>query len=213
MGNLNTMSDFQKIIFARGINEKNVEMHELSSNYPFVAFVTDLKVNEGTDKETDISNIWINGKRLTRFVGIDETKNSITINGHHIHLSFDYETGLLGLIDDNSGESYKLYYGYQEEFNYEQLYSIDVQLYTGNILYDWNNDSSPNITDKYFFIAIPRIYEGQIMPRFDVYETINGKKTYYSCTEWFNTEYVRINDIDYIIYRRITTGKFYGKIQ
>lgn len=105
MNNLKNMSDYEKIIFVNGIDESSneVNMTELSNKYPFVVFFT----NNSVAKDTlgyDVSNIWKDSVRLTRFVGIDP-ENEIQIGDHTIKLMFDYSTGYLSLCDPNQLEA------------------------------------------------------------------------------------------------------------
>ena len=59
---LNNMSDFEKIIFVNNINEDiinvNGGMIPISTQYPFVLFLTNQTINDGAIK---ISNLWHNG--------------------------------------------------------------------------------------------------------------------------------------------------------
>ena len=101
---LNNMSDFEKIIFVNNINEDiipdNVGMKSISTQYPFVLFLSNQTVNDGA---TTISNLWHNGIRLTRFIGIDKEHSTIDLgNGHEVRLDFNYKTGQLGIYDVNT---------------------------------------------------------------------------------------------------------------
>ena len=101
---LNNMSDFEKIIFVNNINEDiipgNGRMQSISEQYPFVLFLTNQTINDGVIR--NISNLWHNGVRLTRFIGIDQKNSTIDLgNGHEVRLHFDYETGQLGIYDVN----------------------------------------------------------------------------------------------------------------
>ena len=101
---LNNMSDFEKIIFVNNINEDiisvNNGMQSISEQYPFVLFLTNQTINDGAVK---ISNLWHNGVRLTRFIGIDQKNSTINLgNGHEVRLHFDPKTGLLGIYDVNT---------------------------------------------------------------------------------------------------------------
>ena len=100
---LNNMSDFEKIIFVNNINEDiisvNGGMSLISTQYPFVLFLTNQTVNNGATK---ISNLWYNGVRLTRFIGIDNGHSTIDLgHGRKVRLYFDYDTGKLGIYDFN----------------------------------------------------------------------------------------------------------------
>ena len=100
---LNNMSDFEKIIFVNNINEDiinvNGGMIPISTQYPFVLFLTNQTINDGAIK---ISNLWHNGVRLTRFIGIDKKHSTIDLgNGHEVRLDFNYNTGELGIYDVN----------------------------------------------------------------------------------------------------------------
>lgn len=121
------MSDYQKIIFANNINENNIkdlggygngksinDIVSLSTAYPFVVFVTDCKNGAINDRisytnlpDDGIRNIWVNGIRATRFVGVDPN-SSITIGDRTIKLHFDYDTGLLSFKDANQLKAIKL---------------------------------------------------------------------------------------------------------
>ena len=120
---LNNMSDFEKIIFVNNINEDiipgNGRMQSISEQYPFVLFLTNQTINDGVIR--NISNLWHNGVRLTRFIGIDQKNSTIDLgNGHEVRLHFDYETGQLGIYDVNPLNSisivdigYRDYEGYK----------------------------------------------------------------------------------------------------
>ena len=100
---LNNMSDFEKIIFVNNINEDTISvnggMRPISTQYPFVLFLSNQTVNDGAIK---ISNLWHNGIRLTRFIGIDKEHSTIDLgNGHEVRLDFNYDTGKLGIYDVN----------------------------------------------------------------------------------------------------------------
>ena len=97
MNNLNSISEYQKIVFVKGLNElsdelSNGKIQELSRDYPFVVFITNDNVNDNP-----IKNLWIEGTRLTRFRGIDPAKSIINVGNYTFKLNFDYETGLLSL--------------------------------------------------------------------------------------------------------------------
>ena len=97
------MSDFEKIIFVNNINEDTISvnggMRPISTQYPFVLFLSNQTVNDGAIK---ISNLWHNGIRLTRFIGIDKEHSTIDLgNGHEVRLDFNYDTGKLGIYDVN----------------------------------------------------------------------------------------------------------------
>lgn len=96
MNNYN-MSDYQKIFFLKGLDEQNQNLSVLSNNYPFVMFISN---GQTYYDNKPIRNIWFDGVRLTRFIGVDNEHNSIKIGDHTLKLNFDYETGLLSIIDD-----------------------------------------------------------------------------------------------------------------
>ena len=114
--NLN-MSDYQKIIFANNINENTLKYEQsdinsikkLSEKYPFVVFFTNYVGENGETNNQTIHNIWENGFRLTRFVGVDPNANKIQVGDHTLKLYFDYDTGLLSIIDDNKLQKIELY--------------------------------------------------------------------------------------------------------
>ena len=100
MTNNINMSDYQKLIFVNNINENDFQNNEstnsikqLSKEYPFAVFFTTLN--------NDIHNIWHDGTRLTRFIGVDPERCNIKVNSHTLKLKFDYDTGLLGITDVN----------------------------------------------------------------------------------------------------------------
>ena len=120
---LNNMSDFEKIIFVNNINEDiisvNGGMIPISTQYPFVLFLTNQTINDGAIK---ISNLWHNGVRLTRFIGIDKEHSTIDLgNGHEVRLDFNYDTGKLGIYDVNPLKSIS-------------IMNIGYTTYTGDIL-------------------------------------------------------------------------------
>ena len=142
MNNLNSISDYQKIIFVKGLNEHSNELGEagiqgLSSKYNFAVFVTSFPNepaydNEGkpTDNGTGISgiypvtNLWFDGIRLTRFIGIDNKHNIINVNDHKLKLDFNYETGLIGIYDVNKLDNIKIV-----QCTYKGLDNRDFKIY------------------------------------------------------------------------------------
>ena len=184
---LNNMSDFEKIIFVNNINEDiisvNSGMSPISTQYPFVLFLTNQTINDGAVK---ISNLWHNGVRLTRFIGIDKDHSTIDLgNGHEVRLHFDYDTGLLGIYDINPLKSisivnigYTNYYdgsilrgGYEDivvdsmnntfdiyiRFESEKSDESDVSK-INNELYFYDNESTVLTTD---FVVINKSFEKQ----------------------------------------------------
>ena len=129
MNNLNNISEYQKIIFVNGLDENNAELQpnggirSLSNNYPFVVFIT--KNNELKELlRYPVTNMWFDGTRLTRFIGVDKAHNSITVGDHVYKLNFNYETGLLGLYSENILESLEIIYvEYTDIYNSIQQYS------------------------------------------------------------------------------------------
>ena len=108
MNNIINMSEYQKVIFVNGIDEGNnniTNISALSKDYPFVVFITN---NSAAPVSYDIRNMWIAGQRLTRFVGIDKTHNTINIGDHKLYLKFDYETGLIGVYEINDLDSIRI---------------------------------------------------------------------------------------------------------
>lgn len=107
MNDLNNISEYQKIIFANGLDESNINytggIEALSKKYPFVIFVTKQSNKSGIESgdSYEIDNIWFEGIRLTRFVGIDQSHNALTVGDHTLNLKFDPITGLIGLYDEN----------------------------------------------------------------------------------------------------------------
>ena len=138
------MSDFEKIIFVNNINEDiisvNGGMNPISTQYPFVLFLTNQTINDGAIK---ISNLWHNGVRLTRFIGIDNDHSTIDLgNGHEVRLHFDYYTGKLGIYDVNPLKSISIVnIGYT---NY----------YEGPILIGGNEDTVVDSTNNTFDIYV-----------------------------------------------------------
>lgn len=184
---LNNMSDFEKIIFVNNINEDiisvNGGMNPISTQYPFVLFLTNQTINDGAIK---ISNLWHNGVRLTRFIGIDKDHSTIDLgNGHEVRLHFDYNTGKLGIYDVNPLKSisivnigYTNYYdgsilrgGYEDivvdsinntfdiyiKFESEKSDESDVRK-INNELYFYDNESTALTTD---FVVINKSFEEQ----------------------------------------------------
>lgn len=95
------MSEYQKLIFVNNINEDDSsKIQQLSKDYPFAVFFT--------VKNKDIHNIWNDGVRLTRFVGIDSNNDIIKVGSHTLKLKFNYDTGLLGIIDTNKLKAIKV---------------------------------------------------------------------------------------------------------
>lgn len=107
MNNLNNISEYQKIIFANGLDESNINYTDgiegLSKKYPFVVFITKQSDKTRIDggESYEIDNIWFEGIRLTKFVGIDNTHNTLTVGDHTLKLKFDPVTGLIGIYDEN----------------------------------------------------------------------------------------------------------------
>lgn len=183
---LNNMSDFEKIIFVNNINEDiinvNGGMNLISTQYPFVLFLTNQTINNGVTK---ISNLWHNGVRLTRFIDIDKKNSTIDLgNGHEVRLHFDYDTGLLGIYDVNPLKSisivnigYTNYYdgsilrgGYEDIVvdSINNTFDIYIRFESesdesdvskiNNELYFYDNESTVLTTD---FVVINKSFEEQ----------------------------------------------------
>ena len=115
MNNLTSISEYQKIVFVKGLNELSNQFGEeyggiagLSEAYPFAVFLTKYPNDTDTnniDGNYPITNLWFDGQRLTRFIGIDKNNSTINIGEHTIQLVFDYETGLLRICDANTLKS------------------------------------------------------------------------------------------------------------
>ena len=135
MNNLNNISEYQKIIFVNGLDESSPELlnneelagglSTLSKNYPFVVFIT--KNSSISTNEFPITNMWFDGTRLTRFIGIDKKHNCISIGDHVLQLKFDYESGLLGIFDENTLENLRLI-----NYNYIDINGHEVPLTSDN---------------------------------------------------------------------------------
>lgn len=110
--NNNDISLFQKIIFVDNIPNEE-EAKRLSEKYPFCVFVTD--DNEDgpkgiTQANTNgaSSNMWKGGHRLTKFINVDPEMDNIGMDTYSIKLTFDSDTGLLGIKTVQKIEDYKL---------------------------------------------------------------------------------------------------------
>ena len=140
---LNNMSDFEKIIFVNNINEDTIRvnggMRPISTQYPFVLFLTNQTINDGAIK---ISNLWHNGVRLTRFIGIDKEHSTIDLgNGHEVRLDFNYDTGKLGIYDVNPLKSIS-------------IMNIGYTTYTGDILRGGYEDIVIDSINNTFYIYV-----------------------------------------------------------
>ena len=97
------MSDFQKIIFVNNIDENSNVITD--SKYNFAVFFTKNSTPIGWptgEWGSNMINIWHKGQRLNRFIGIDNENNEIAFGGgHKIKLMFNYNNGLLSIIDAN----------------------------------------------------------------------------------------------------------------
>jgi len=102
--NTMNMSDYQKIIFVNTIDESEIindyPIDQLSSDYPFAVFFTENSNSTYNDLGYKVRNIWYKGDRLTRFVGV-QTNNNFEINGHEFKLHFEYDNGLLSIVEAN----------------------------------------------------------------------------------------------------------------
>ena len=110
--NNNDISLFQKIIFVDNIPNE-AEAKRLSIKYPFCVFVTDDN-EDGPNGITPAnangasSNMWKGGHRLTKFINVDPEMDNIGMDTYSIKLTFDYDTGLLGIKTVQKIEAYKL---------------------------------------------------------------------------------------------------------
>ena len=108
MNNLNSISEYQKLIFSKGLDESSIDaqnlgnIKNLSENYPFVVFITNLTNDGSIDGNYNIMNLWLEGKRLTRFIGVSKENSEIRVGNHTLQLKFDYDSGLLGIYDKNT---------------------------------------------------------------------------------------------------------------
>ena len=102
------LSEYQKLIFVKDINEGDYISYihpYANTQYPFAVFFT---TNNNSNYGYPVHNIWHDGVRLTRFVGVDPSNNIIKVGSHELKLKFDYGTGLLGIIDTNKLQSISL---------------------------------------------------------------------------------------------------------
>jgi len=215
MNNLINMSEYEKIIFVNGIDEsQNIET--LSKNYPFVVFFAN---SDSPDQNwtNGITNIWKNGIRLTKFVGIDYNNCSIEINGHTVKLGFNYKTGLLSLYEDKD-DSF-IYVGY--EYPTDDIVNDENNIirFSENEIgtkdfWDWRENNNNVEDNKFFYIAIPARYEGYITPQCELYVKNNSLIKFVNVTEyWFTSEHTTLNNFEFIVYKSKTKGIFHGKIQ
>lgn len=177
---LNNMSDFEKIIFVNNINEDiinvNGGMIPISTQYPFVLFLTNQTINDGAIK---ISNLWHNGVRLTRFIGIDNGHSTIDLgNGHEVRLHFDYNTGKLGIYDVNP-------------LNSISIVNIGYRDYDGPKLIDGNKDTVVDSINNTFDIYIK--FESEKSDESDVSKINNELYFYDNESTVLTTDFVVIN--------------------
>lgn len=174
------MSDFEKIIFVNNINEDiigvNNGMKSISTEYPFVLFLTNQTVNDGAIK---ISNLWHNGIRLTRFIGIDKEHSTIDLgNGHEVRLDFDYNKGLLGIYDVNPLKSIS-------------IMNIGYTTYTGDILRGGYEDIVIDSINNTFDIYVK--FESEKTEDADVSKINNELYFYDNESTVLTTDFVVIN--------------------
>lgn len=214
MNNLINMSEYEKIIFVNGIDEKqNIET--LSKNYPFVVFFANSESPDPTWKE-EITNIWKNGIRLTKFVGIDTNNCSVEINGHIIKLGFNYKTGLLSLYEDKNDTFIYVGYEYPTDDiinNENNIIRFSESEIGEKEFWYWRENNEVANDGEYFYIAIPKRYEGIINPQSELFIKDNSLSKFVNVITWFNKEYSTLNNFEFVIYKSKTKGIFHGKIQ
>lgn len=145
-----TISDFQKIIFANNITENIdnttsiADIKTLSAAYPYVVFFTN--ISSENDLLNGEGNIWNNGHRLTKFVGLNPVTQYIEFGGNKIGLNFDSHTGLLGLVNANQIKSIKLTQiiyidcndeGHTIEYNKDNTVYIDSKHNTFKLIFEF----------------------------------------------------------------------------
>ena len=154
MNNLNSISEYQKIIFSKGLDESSIGVQSLngikniSGDYPFVVFITNLPNDASIDGNYPITNLWVEGKRLTRFIGIKKDNSEIHVGNHTLQLKFDYESGLLGIYDKNTLDRIEIY-----QCSFKNINGVvETQLYNNGTSFIINAiDNEFNI--KYKFVG------------------------------------------------------------
>ena len=91
--NIENIASLQKVALVTGLNYQ--DSLEMSRQYPFALFFTNGHESDNDNPYTIIKA----GKRYSRFIGIDDQKDTMQINNHTIKLSFDYDTGLISIAD------------------------------------------------------------------------------------------------------------------
>ena len=152
MNNYNNISEYQKIVFVNGLNEQVLNetqpIKELSQDYPFAVFLTTDSVVNDIDTgdivdlgigEGNITNMWLNGIRLTRFRGVDKNCNTIVIGDHTLKIKFNYVKGLIGVYDENILESIEITRVQQASINDAGIQWVDVNSASSFRIFSKNN--------------------------------------------------------------------------
>ena len=160
------MSEYQKIIFVNNIDEYTGIRENLLTdpNYNFAVFFTNSKTYENNEKIVNyawdrsfgdnIINMWYRGQRLNRFIGVDDNSCKINVGGHELKLVFNYNTGLISIIDVNQirsigfgGITYIDINGATNNLNEGIVDAINNKFYL-NVIFDINNIKQTNINEE-----------------------------------------------------------------
>lgn len=191
------MSDFQKIIFVNNIDE-NAENVIKNDNYNFAVFLTKTSNKPAGFNSNELINIWHQGQRLNRFIGIDPNHNYLDINNHIIKLIFNYETGMLSIIDANEldeliciGISYTPLSGDGDRID---IFSNEDDLESLKIKNHYVVDSKYN--EFHIYLKFKRNEISGQNGSFDIPGTISYNATYNNIneTDFINCESVNIYD-------------------
>ena len=171
--NTMNMSDYQKIIFVNTIDESEIindyPIDQLSSDYPFAVFFTENSNSTYNDLGYKVRNIWYKGDRLTRFV---QTNNNFEINGHEFKLHFEYDNGLLSIVEANKLNNISLTHIQWIDAITETQMTLENNIDLNNIptIYAKDNkfslrlkfecDAAADLSKISFFIILPFIDSG-----------------------------------------------------
>lgn len=170
--NTYSMSDYQKIVFVNNLNESSELIKD--NRYNFAVFFANSDISEISNLDNynypnKLINIWHQGQRINRFIGIDKFNNSINVSETESYvLKFDVNSGLLSLMKADALESISLVKVFWTPFD--------------------NNDTNYEITDSTSFTvdAADNLFTIRIQytttSNFNINQIINTLKTSLSLT-------------------------------
>ena len=115
----NNISNAHKLLFVDNVPSLETAKKISSDNH---AIVFSGNRDLGTDPDYASYNIFKDGVRFTKFIGVDDTK--LNVGNHQLYLYFDYDTGLIYLRDAHTLEEFHLNKAYVSKIPFDDIWAI-----------------------------------------------------------------------------------------